>query len=218
MQLTPDIDQWLVDAGYQYHCFISWPHTRNKDISDCAIRLKEAIEQSLALSIPNPRVFLDDSEITGGSIWKRNLRNALCKSISMVAICAPIYYHPSHFWCGLEWAAMHFLTLERLPDSDFSAIIPVLLKKDEFLPTCVSEIQYIDFSRILITGRNYYRTNHYRQKIQEIIQRIENIASTIANHNRLLDCDHFDIPEKSAFENYQKYTQPFPFRKEKNGN
>ena len=33
---TINVEQWLEEAGYEYHCFISWPHAKNKDLKDCA--------------------------------------------------------------------------------------------------------------------------------------------------------------------------------------
>jgi hypothetical protein len=118
MTLTPNIEQWLQEAGYEYHCFISWPHTENKEITDCARHIRDAITNDLALSVPEPRVFLDETAIVAGNEWPLSLRNALCKSIAMVAICAPIYYHPAHEWCGLEWAAMAMLGQRRLPNEE----------------------------------------------------------------------------------------------------
>lgn len=212
MPITPHVDKWLHEAGYEYHCFVSWPHTNNKDMTECAIKIKETIEAYLACSIPNPKVFLDESDIIGGAIWQKKLKNALCKSISMVAVCAPIYYHPSHKWCGQEWAAMNKLSKKRLPQIDFHTIIPLLLKKDNVLPIALSEIQYIDFSRVLLRGRNYYRTIDFRNKIWQIVGRIEQIACTIAQNQAIPDCAQFNFPNKSAFGDIEHPNQPFPFR------
>jgi len=212
MPITPGLEQWLVDAGYEYHCFISWAHTKNRDMTNCARRIKEAIEELLALDIPTPKVFLDEREITGGAVWRRRLERALCRSVAMVSICAPIYYHPSHGWCGLEWAAMDRLSQERLPNSDFKTIIPVLLRKQDPLPREVLEIQYIDFSPVIIRGRHYYRTQDFRKKINQIVDRIEQIAMTLAHNQCAADCDQFNLPSTPAFADYHARTQPFPFR------
>src|SRR5262245_25005263 len=125
---TLNIEQWLEKAGYGYHCFISWPHAKNKDLKDCARNVKTLVEQTLALSIPKPRVFLDETEIPGGAEWQETLRRALCKSVAMVSICAPIYYHSSHKWCGLEWAAMDMLSQRRLVGEGVKAIIPIIVR------------------------------------------------------------------------------------------
>jgi hypothetical protein len=99
-------ERWLSSAGYRYHCFISWPHSPNPDLKQWALSLKEGICRELAYHFNAPRIFLDEAEITGGADWERSLRTALCHSLSLVAVCAPIYFHPVHEWCGLEWAAM----------------------------------------------------------------------------------------------------------------
>ena len=72
MPITPMLDNWLNDAGYRYHCFISWAHTKNKEMTDCARKLKDAIEENMALDIPNPKVFLDESDIEGGDEWQND--------------------------------------------------------------------------------------------------------------------------------------------------
>jgi hypothetical protein len=212
MAITPDVEKWLQDAGYEYHCFISWAHTGNEDMTECARRVKDAIEKELSLFIPSPKVFLDEVGITGGADWRTTLMRALCKSIVMVAVCAPIYYHPSHKWCGQEWAAMDMLGQKRLPGEDFRLIIPIIVRMSDPLPVTVSEIQYIDFSRVTIRGRSYYRTIEFREKIRDIIDRIEQIALAIVRNQSKADCEQFQFPSEPAFSKYQEKSRPFPLR------
>lgn len=179
---------------------------------ECARRIKEAIEQDLALSIADPKVFLDETDLEGGVKWQETIAQALCRSIAMVAICAPIYYHPSHKWCGLEWAAMDILSESRLPGEDFKAIIPVILRQREPLPSPMAEIQFIDLSRVTICGRRYYSTQEFRQRIIEIAERIEKVAFVVARNGALADCKQFQLPTESAFSGYVGQGQPFPFR------
>src|SRR6185295_11253799 len=115
MSITPADEQWLLNAGYRYHCFISWPHIANDlYVTQCVRRVKAEIEQRLSLfNFSKPAVFIDETGIPGGAQWKRTLRSALCTSVTMVAICHPMYYHPQHEWCGLEWAAMALLGEQR---------------------------------------------------------------------------------------------------------
>lgn len=212
MSLTPQIEQWLELAGYEYHCFISWPHTDNKDITDCARHVKNAIENRLALSIPNPRVFLDETSITAGNEWPLSLRRALCKSVAMVAICAPIYYHPAHEWCGLEWAAMATLGQKRLPTDETHGIIPLLIRRSAVLPKAISRIQHIDLSSLTVRGRRYYTTQEFKVKVNEIGDTIERIAAALAQNQSEPNCENFQFPSSSAFSDYQPQTQPLPFR------
>ena len=212
MPITHTLEQWLKNSGYEYHCFISWPHTKNKNMTQCARNIKEAIEESLALSIASPRVFLDESEIYGGADWQETLIRSLCRSVAMVSICAPIYYHPSHTWCGLEWAAMHGLSQQRIPRAEFKTIIPVLLKQDSSMPECISQIQYVDFSGVIVRGRRYYSTNDFRSKITQIVNRIEQIAQTLQSNSSITTCEQFIAPPASAFANHPTKDDLFPFR------
>jgi hypothetical protein len=209
MAITYQIDQWLRET-YENHCFISWPHTINRDITECARAVQKAILEGLATSFNNPQVFLDESAIMGGADWEMRLRRALCKSMSMVAICAPIYYRPEHRWCGLEWAAMEHLGSTRLRGCDFKAIIPVMVRKSDPLPQVVSKIQYIDVSRMTLQGRRYFAYPEFRRKIAEIVVRIEQIAEELWRGQCGADCDLFQFPTESAFSDYSVLTQRFP--------
>jgi hypothetical protein len=209
MPITYHADQWLRET-YQNHCFISWPHTKNPDITECARAVKKSVIEGLATSFNDPQVFLDESEITGGADWELRLRRALCKSMSMVAICAPIYYRPEHYWCGREWAAMEHLSAARLPGCDFKAIIPVMVRKSDSLPQVVSKIQYIDVSRMTLQGRRYFAYPEFRHKINEIVVRIEQIAEELWRGQRGSDCDLFQFPTESAFSDYNVLPQRFP--------
>lgn len=210
MAITPALERWLKEAGYKYHCFVSYPRVRNTDIIECSKRVKDAIENHLALDI-NPSVFLDET-ITGGADWQSTLRGALCRSITMIAICAPIYYHPDHSWCGLEWAAMDCLCDLRLPGRDFRTIIPLMVREEVPLPEPVSKTQYINISRVMLQGRRYYKTLEFRRRIEEITRHIEKVAFAIRDNDARPDCEAFAFPEISAFANWQPAIQLPPFR------
>lgn len=205
------IEPWLHDVGnYEYHCFISWPHTRNNEISECARTVKEAIESRLAESFVNPKVFLDETGIRGGDQWDPTLRKALCRSMSMVAICAPVYFRTEHYWCGLEWASMDQLGRRRLPDVTYAPIIPLMVRVPDPLPWAAGKIQFIDVSRVTIKGRKYFRTDEFRTKIDSVVRRIEEIAVGLWENEAVANCEIFQFPTVSAFANYLAPTQSFP--------
>lgn len=212
MKLVPGFHKWLDSAGYEFHCFISWPHIDDPDTIECARRFKADLESNLRQVIPEPKVFLSTEDIAGGDKWRRVLKNSLCRSLSMVAICAPIYYDPSHLWCGIEWAAMEQLAESRIPDEQFGAIIPVLIRRYDPLPEPVKEAQFYDISNGILLGKGFYRTNSYRQTVREIADRILEIASTIHANRIKPDCEEFTIPTESAFSNFHAEVQPAPFR------
>ena len=204
-------EEWLQRAGYEHQCFISYPRIRDPIMSDCANRVKEAIENDLSQLISNPNVFLDTSMI-GGTDWEKRLKNALCHSISMVALCAPIYYHPDHNWCGLEWAAMDTLCEKRIPGEDIRTIIPLIVRVSAPLPDPVSRVQSIDISRLLLT-RHYYHTNNFRSYIRQVVSLIERVAIAVARNEVVADCRQFEIPQTSAFAGWLPTVPPPPFRR-----
>ncbi|MEW5959293.1 MAG: toll/interleukin-1 receptor domain-containing protein [Chloroflexota bacterium] len=210
MPIPPAVQARLAAAGFEYHCFISYAHTINQDMTGCAEHLQDAIRSELALSIPQPQVFRDTSNIKGGARWEQVLKEALCTSLAMVAVCAPIYFDPAHRWCGLEWAAMAGLAKKRLPGEDFGAIIPVMIQASDPLPQAVAEIQYIDFSKVRTVGHSYYDTPDYRRKVIEIVERIEQIALALDRHQAQADCANLEIPQQTAFLDYIAPSQPFP--------
>lgn len=210
MPIPYDVQERLRVAGFKYFCFVSYAHTINQDMTEAAGRLEDAIKSALALSIPEPRVFLDKTNIKGGARWRQTLKEALCTSIAMVAVLAPIYFDPSHKWSGIEWAAMARLAEQRLPGENFGAIIPVIIQASDPLPQAVAEIQYIDFSRVRTLGQRYYETQEYREKVVEIVGRIEQIAIALDRNQVRADCDGFRIPRRSVFLDYVTPSQPFP--------
>lgn len=209
-----EVERRLIEAGYEYYCFVSWPHTISTDITECARSVGEAIRKRLGESFAAPKVFLDETELTGGDKWERVIREALCKSISMVAICAPIYYHPGHPWCGLEWAAMEKLGRTRLSGRNAQAVIPVMLRKSEPLPRAVSETQFIDVSGLSLLGNRYFNVREFRLKIAEITRRIEEIATELAEKRVKPVPEDFSFPIESAFSDYSDHVdrpRPLPF-------
>lgn len=211
MLLEYEAEQWLRnEGGYKYHCFISWPHTKNPDITDCARMIALALEEQLAAYFPAPRIFLDESSIIGGDRWEERLRNDLCKSIAMISVCAPISFHPEHKWCGLEWAAMQALSSCRLPKMEYTAIIPIMLRKSIPLPAAVAKVQYVDLSRVLLQGRRYYRGPEFRQKIEDVVSRIRQIIMEIGRNEMKANCEKFSFPTASAFLDYTSHHQTFP--------
>lgn len=213
MPITPNLHYWLEHAGYKHYCFVSWPRTDNREITDCAENIRDGIAGRLSVFVPDPSVYLDRKYLTGGAKWPDVLKGELCRSITMVAICAPIYYHPKHLWCGLEWAAMDVLNNQRIPGCEFHSIIPVMVRKSDTLPAAVSQLQYVDVSGVFTTGRRYFKTKEFRQKLGEIVERIERVADALAIKNAITGCDEFNFPKKSAFSKFGKVPQPFPLRK-----
>jgi hypothetical protein len=222
MAISPPTEQWLADAGYKYHCFISYPRIKDEQgnddrthpINQCAREVKAAIRQGLKYSIPNPRVFLDLDDIPPGNDWESTVKSALCGSLVMVAICAGIYYHPDHLWCGLEWAAMDNLGETRLPESKLLAIIPVMVKTENPIPPTVQRPQWVNISGLMAGRRRFRPTDTFSRIIQgEVVKHIETVAEAVQRNNVKTNCAGFAFPTKSAFADWQfvSQTPPPPF-------
>jgi hypothetical protein len=205
------MDDWLRQAGYEYDCFISWPHTANADITKCARRLKQEIESRLAAHIDRPKVFLDEAVLAPGDDWPNTIKHALCRSLTMVAVCAPIYFGREHKWCGLEWATMQLLSDVRLVGLDFHAIIPVIIRKSMPLPAVFTRIQYTDFTGIATQSHYYFLTNEFRKKAQDIVEKILLVAEAIKKNRAEPNCDKLEFPTVSAFDGYVPAAPQFPF-------
>jgi hypothetical protein len=218
---TPEMERRLADAGYRYHCFISYPRVRSKELLKCARRVKEAIEGELSLTINQPAVFLDEN-IKGGTDWELKLRQALCQSLTMVAICAPIYYHPAHKWCGLEWAAMEGLNEKRLPGNELRTIIPIIFRRareNAPPPRVISKPQQIDISDdSLLPG--FYSTSRFNKHIRGIVSHIEQVVDALVGNDSNMvrtDCAGFPFPLMSAFADCPEIEQAPPFHESNNG-
>jgi hypothetical protein len=213
MSFSPEIEQRLKEAGYKHHCFISYPRVPNKEVVKFVRRVREAIRGELSLSVNNPSVFLDES-IETGSRWKPTLKEALCQSLTMVAICAPIYYHPERPWCGLEWATMEELKRRRLPHHDeLGTIIPIILREAQHQPKIVSDIQWINISNeSLVPG--FYTSGKFNRLVRRIVNHIEKVSDVLvgdADNVVRTNCQDFQFPLRSAFEECQEVEPPAPF-------
>jgi hypothetical protein len=209
MAISHDVKRWLEQAGFRNYCFISYPHTGGTQMTEFAVRVREAIEEELKYEISNPRVYLDTTHIPPGAEWPENLRQNLCASVAMVAVLAPIYLAEEHEWCGREWAAMARLGQMRLPNTSIKPIIPVFFRKTE-LPGEAGARQPIDLSRVSLKGRRYFSTQEFRSAILKIVQQIIEIVTLIRQNECRAEVDRFEFPERSPF--VPSPTQPPPLR------
>lgn len=196
-----------------YHSFVSWPHVANPEVRDCAERLRRHLQEFMAPYIAEPRVFLDTSTIRPGEAWERRLESALCRSLTMVAVCAPMYYHPDHRWCGREWAGMERLNINRLGDLESGCIVPVIFRKRGPFPPAVEKYQYIDISTQELQGPAFYRTQAFRGVVRSVVETVWTVAELLRDHDARSNCDDFTLPAESAFDNYAPPQQPSPFRR-----
>src|SRR5262249_49373094 len=128
IMIDPQLEQWLYLNGYEHFVFVSYPRVEDAAAMRCARSVAKAIREGFADYTPASdcrRAFVDVECIREGEDWERCVRTALCRSVVMVAVCAPIYYRPEHPWCGREYQAMLSLSeIRQVP-----TVLPILVRR-----------------------------------------------------------------------------------------
>jgi TIR domain len=199
--ITPKVESWLLDSGYQYFSFISYPGVSDPWLKDCARVIKETISQRLSQIVKHTAVFLDE-DMKPGTEWDPHIRAALCRSVTMVALCCPMFYRKEHRWCGLEWATMDVLFQRRLPHVTFHGIVPIILRDKEALPPPVQKINYLDISREFNAWKHYQKTKAFANLVAEVVNRIVSTALELEKGQAKSCCESFNFPVVSAFDIY----------------
>ena len=209
---------WLQAAGYRHACFISWPRKSSQRLQSFVLKLKQAIEDDAQLYGLPDSVF-SDHQIPHGSQWEQALSHELCGSISMVALCGPYYYESEY--CGREWSGAARLGEARLGKGKAS-ILPLVwkpLRSDsveglvqvEVLPPEVQRLQCVDLSRIKLRSPAVEESDDFNDIVEGITNRIDEISRDLLQRKSRADCDSFEIPKDSAFQQYKQAAQQFPF-------
>src|SRR6267142_1104584 len=197
LSMTEEVRKWLKSKGFHNHCFISYPRARyGKSSTEFAERVRENILEELEQAgVTEPIIYIDKT-IAPGVEWPQDLQDNLSCSVSMIAILSELYFTVDHPWCGREWAAMETLGKLRHPNLPAKPIIPVLYRGIK-LPDNLGRLEYVDLSRISISGRRYYSTKEFRRSIGEITQQIIQIATNL--YQAGFSVIPIEFPEGSPF-------------------
>ena len=209
-----ELEDWLKDAGYEHYCFISYPRVEGSAVMAVARAFANAIRTELKNFTEDwdKRVFIDE-DIAGGEAWEERLRLALCRSVVMVAVCAPIYYSKGHRWCGREYQGMLALKERRLPESPTGTIFPVIVRKNDPLPPPIASLEYRELDKEITLG-GIQRRRKFQDVIVEILNRVDSVATALRERNSVARCagDEFTLPSQSAFEDWDVRPQAAPLR------
>jgi hypothetical protein len=187
----------LRDLGFRHFAFISYPNTDAAMKSFAQTfhrRFSELLGQNLGLlDTKASPAFIDRYDIPRGVHWEADLSEALCRSVTMVALCLPMYANSN--WCGREWQGMVELAAAGLPPP-MSPIFPVRLGESQ-VNRIISQIQHWDFSKVepgpLGNSRRLYPC------LQAAFHHVCRVGmQRAAKHTR--DCRGYRLPERSAFE------------------
>lgn len=117
--------------GYDYDFFISY---RCEDVVKPFVRehLVPLLSNWLSLKKNGwkgpkgkPRIFLDDSDIQGGQLWKKKIMAALPKSKVMVGCWTPAYFESK--WCEAEYRHFRARYDDQLKTDPKSKSLPILV-------------------------------------------------------------------------------------------
>lgn len=215
--MDPSVDNWLrrEDGGGNKHCvFLSYPRNHDSETTRCARTIARAIRAKLGdyrgLE-PCDRVFVDEECIRQGT-WQPQIERALCQSMVMIAVCAPIYYDRDKPFCGREFNSMSLVGQHRLAPT----IVPVLVRKSKRcpLPRAISELQYIDVVAETLNCRDYHRRPPFLTKMNILFDRVVDVANQLYDSRARAhpSPNEFRIGEESAFDDYDLPDESMPLR------
>jgi hypothetical protein len=213
--IPPDLERWLSSAGYAHYVFVSYARVPEAAATKFALTVAGAVRQRLSDFTAVPacrRVFVDEQCLPKGEPWEPRLQDALFRSVMMVAICAPIYYRAEHRWCGQEYEAMLSLGRHR----QVGTVVPLIVRKFQRypLPQAVAGLQFFDLVDELTRYPNYHRRRPFQQAIDQIIDRLVNVATALRANNAAADAlpGGYRFPQISAFDDYDGPVQSAPLR------
>jgi len=170
-------------------------------------QLKQALEDYLGLWL-SEEVFMDKPRLNPGYNYNEALAEAICESVCMIVVFSPLYEERSY--CLREFFAMERIEEKRKQmlgekyDRKRRMIIPIVLRgKPEDLPPKIKDIQYRDFSKILLATLT--RNEEFDSVINTIAADIYKYYKDLKALNE--KCDSFKLPpEEEARRSWIKST------------
>jgi hypothetical protein len=211
---SDDLVQWLASAGYRHLATVSWPHVFNSSMQGWARTTQAALERELNNLLGRSSVFLDETHIQIGDDWQSRLSGDLCRSVAMVAVCAPPYFSAQHPWCGVEWAAMRRLSERRLGGEPDGLILPLLFRgfhPTGAAPAALAATQFHDVSNLVITP-TFSKTRRWTLAVRQVAERIVEVAEALRARGAAADCTDFELPVDSVFADYCPPSPVAPLR------
>lgn len=115
---------------FQHACFISFSRGINinkKRVNEVVKGLKEDLSNEIGSLTNDLDVFYDEDFLKGGDSLAESIAYHLCRSVCMIVIYMPIYFHSD--WCRREYKAMlnlEQIRLRALGREEHKLIIPLL--------------------------------------------------------------------------------------------
>ncbi|NOK14561.1 toll/interleukin-1 receptor domain-containing protein [Corallococcus exercitus] len=169
----PNCFRELLERGFEFHVFISWP----SHIQDRGRKIVEELAHSLEDRFKDFRfskVFWDREALrTEGGKWDAKLRRSLCRSGLMVAVLVPSYFESDY--CRTEWNIMEQLQGRRLPTAaNETCFLPILLSEEMDLPKEIVDLTYnLSFRQMLSYGNRVRASKAWNEVVDALVSTIK---------------------------------------------
>ena len=173
----PNCFMQLRERGYEYHVFISWPHSIQAQGQKLIEQLFEGLEDRFR-NFGGGKVFLDKQRLEPGEQWDPKLRRSVCRSGVLVAILVDSYFLSKY--CRIEWNITETLQKKRLPqkETDATCFIPIIFQEDVALPIQLRAIQCDrSFAKMRSYTRNLKLHSKWNEALDALVARIKSILT-----------------------------------------
>jgi TIR domain len=171
-------------ADYTYDVFISYKHDQPELITPWLRKVVARVELWLGeeLGGRTPRVFFDKRNIGVGSVWPRELREALASTRCLVPVWAPGYFRSP--WCIAEWRS--FVTRQKMVDPRHRLIVPLTYHDGQWFPPEAQATQQRNVSKYAATTDAFWSST----RADELDEILKDFAAEVAA--AVLDAPPFD--------------------------
>lgn len=199
-----DLNRWLRgEGGYKYACFISWASKAGSHAKNAAHALKKRLTAELELEgWSDGGVYLAETDNEPGEDWYARMTDALCRSVTVVAICTPDYYESEH--CRREWAGMAQLESSTCP----GRILPLILREHR-LPEAVRSRHLINDLMKLLLNDGWTRRNAFGKVADKVVTATRDRAHRLRQQD--LKALVVELPHESPFKDFEPARKLFPF-------
>jgi len=188
---------------FKHSCFISYRHLNHKE--PYIEWIVEALKRELAQWVEQD-VFRDVDHIDGGALYNDELRLALCRSVCMVVLYSPRYFHRNHSYCAREFLAMQRLEQHRrefLHNQDEHSkglVIFIAIRGSGFIPSeIIDKRQIYNFEPYTLMSdmrRNPKFKADVRNIGEYIFNRCKVFESIAGQHDLCANCHGFMLPSE----------------------
>lgn len=201
---------------FKHACFISYPHSKSErptEMEQFVHELKELLENQFAPFLDED-VVIDKELLAGGDRFNETLPQAICKSLCMVVVYAPIY--EKRTFCLQEYRAMEDLEIKRLKLAEKSKpgecgmIIPIIYRgaKDDLPADIKNNIHYLDFSEYTLASPKIGKNREYVAHIRRLAEKIHKLHRLFENLEPCKDCDEFALPDANNVQPFRSSGNP----------